>query len=76
MRHLPVHWSEGLFLRPHHFQALERSWSEQSSASTFASDPCSYGVVSVEIDSTALANRQIQLRSCRARMRDGTIVWL
>lgn len=76
MRHLPVHWSEGLFLRPHHFQALERCWAEKSWASTFATDPCGYGVVSVEIDPTALANRQIQLRSCRARMRDGTIIWL
>jgi type VI secretion system protein ImpJ len=28
MRNLPVHWSEGLFLRPHHFQTADRYWTE------------------------------------------------
>ncbi len=76
MRHLPVHWSEGLFLRPHHFQAHDRSWNERLSAATVASDPCCYGIVRLEIDPGALANRQFELRSCQARLRDGTLVWL
>jgi type VI secretion system protein ImpJ len=76
MRHLPVHWSEGLFLRPHHFQAQERCWNERAGVSLAATDPCSYGLVKLEIDPTALASRQVQLRSCRARLRDGTLIWL
>src|SRR5688572_28048231 len=28
MKNLPVHWSEGMFLRPHHFQAADRHWAE------------------------------------------------
>lgn len=76
MRHLPVHWSEGMFLRPHHFQASDRHWAEQAALHQLARDPCGYGIVKLEIDPTALANRQIELRSCRAVLRDGTVVWL
>lgn len=76
MRHLPVQWSEGMFLRPHHFQAAERHWGESQALGTVATDPCCYGIVRLEIDQVALANRQLQLRTCQARLRDGTIVWL
>ena len=76
MRHLPVHWSEGMFLRPHHFQAADRHWGEKLALSQTAEDPCSYGIVRIEIDPTALANRQLELRACQARLRDGTLVWL
>lgn len=76
MRHLPVHWSEGMFLRPHHFQAADRHWGERLALSNTANDPCSYGIVRIDIDPTALANRQLELRACQARLRDGTLVWL
>lgn len=76
MRYLPVHWSEGLFLRPHHFQALERSAAERLAVTVEALDPCSYGIVRLEIDAAALSNRKIALRRCQARLRDGTLVWL
>ena len=76
MRHLPVHWSEGMFLRPHHFQAADRHWGERLALSKAADDPCSYGIVRIDIDPTALANRQLELRACQARLRDGTLVWL
>ena len=76
MRHLPVHWSEGMFLRPHHFQASDRHWAEQAALQQAAHDPCGYGIVKLEIDPTALANRQVELRSCRVALRDGTLVWL
>jgi type VI secretion system protein ImpJ len=76
MRHLPVNWSEGMFLRPHHFQAADRHAAERLAISTVADDPCCYGIVRLEIDPVALANRQIELRACQARLRDGTLVWL
>jgi len=76
MRYLPVHWSEGLFLRPHHFQATERSAAERLALTAEALDPCSYGIVRLEIDAAALSNRKIALRRCQARLRDGTLVWL
>ena len=76
MRNLPVHWSEGLFLRPHHFQAMERASAERLAITFAAVDPCSYGVVWLELDAAALANRTVALRRCQARLRDGTMVWL
>ena len=76
MRYLPVHWSEGMFLRPQHFQAMDRARAEELAVATAATDPCSYGLARVEIDTAALANRQFQLRRCQARLRDGTLVWL
>jgi len=76
MRHLSVHWSEGMFLRPHHFQASDRHWGEHAALQHAAHEPCGYGIVKFEIDPTALANRQIEVRSCRAVLRDGTLIWL
>lgn len=76
MRHLPVHWSEGMFLRPHHFQANDRHWAEYTALHQVAHDACGYGVVRLEIDPTALANRQVEVRVCRAVMPDGTLIWL
>jgi len=76
MRYLPVHWSEGMFLRPQHFQASDRSWNEKLATAVTALDPCSYGIVRLEINPTALASRQVDVRACQARLRDGTLVWL
>jgi len=76
MRHLPVHWSEGMFLRPQQFQAMDRARVEELAVATAASEPCSYGIVRLEIDPAALAARQFELRRCQARLRDGTLVWL
>lgn len=74
MRHLPIHWSEGMFLRPQHFQANDRHWQEQHAVSSSVSDPCSYGFSKLEIDEAALANRQLVIRACQARFRDGTLL--
>lgn len=74
MRHLAVHWSEGMFLRPQHFQAADRHWQEQAALADELADPCCYGLAAIDLDPTALANRQLAVRGCRARLRDGTIV--
>lgn len=65
-----------MFLRPHHFQASDRHWAEQAALRQAAVDPCGYGIVKLQIDPAALANRQIQVSACRAVLRDGTLVWL
>jgi type VI secretion system protein ImpJ len=76
MRNLPVHWSEGLFLRPHHFQAADRYWTEALSACEQWDHAYHYGLRSVELSEEAIANHQVQLNSCNARMTDGTLVAL
>jgi type VI secretion system protein ImpJ len=76
MHYLPVHWSEGLFLRPHHFQAAERFWTELLATTQHWSNHYHYGVHAIEISQEALANYQVQVNRLHVRMKDGTVVAL
>jgi len=76
MRHLPVHWSEGMFLRPHHFQAADRFWQEQVGLGELWDHQFNYGVRAIEFSPEALENQQFQLHVLRARMKDGTLISL
>ncbi|GDY10574.1 type VI secretion system-associated protein [Planctomycetia bacterium] len=69
-----VHWAEGIFLRPHHFQAAERSLKDLVTRTHDWSSPYPYGVRKIDIDTDALANWRIVLRECHLRLRDGTQV--
>lgn len=73
MRNLAVHWSEGMFLRPHHFQAADRHWRELLATSTVWDSPYSYGIHHCELSSEALANYQVQVTGLQCRLADGTI---
>lgn len=74
MQNLPVQWSEGMFLRPHHLQAADRFWTETLAAGGQWDNPYNYGLQAVEISREAIANSQFQVNLCHARMRDGTLV--
>src|SRR5487761_1448061 len=76
MRNLPVHWSEGMFLRPHHLQAADRYWAELFQTSEQWDHEYNYGLRSLEYSKEALLNFQFQVHRCHARMRDGTLVSL
>jgi type VI secretion system protein ImpJ len=76
MRYLPVHWSEGMFLRPQHFQAADRYWNELLQTSQSWQNHYHYGLHAVEISQEALANFQFQVNQLHARMKDGTVVAL
>ena len=76
MRNLPVDWSEGLFLRPHHFQAADRFWAEVLQTSERWDHQYQYGVRHLELSHEAIANYQFQVNACHARMRDGTLISL
>ena len=76
MRNLPVHWFEGMFLRPQHFQAAERYWTEVLQTSEQWDHPYNYGLRSIALSSEAIANFQIDLTACKARLKDGTLVVL
>lgn len=76
MRNPPVHWSEGLFLRPHIFQAADRFWAEQMSVSEQWDHQYGYGIRAIEYSREALENHQFQINVLRARMPDGTLVSL
>ncbi len=74
MPNLPVHWHEGMFLRPHHLQAADRYWTETLQSSEKWDHAYNYGLRSFDYSKDALANSQFLLRSCNARLPDGTLV--
>ena len=73
MRYLPVHWFEGMFLRPHQFQAADRHWEECLATSGRWDNPYNYGIGHIDLSPEALANYQVQVAGLRARMQDGTL---
>ncbi len=76
MKNLPVNWHEGMFLRPQHFQAAERYWSELLETSERWDHAYNYGLYAVEFSRESIANAQFELSRCLARLPDGTLVTL
>jgi type VI secretion system protein ImpJ len=76
MHNSPVNWYEGLFLRPHHFQAADRYLAEAAQTSQQWDHPYGYGLVAIDFSREALGNNQFEVRQLKARMRDGTLVSL
>lgn len=67
-----VHWHEGMFLQPHHFQADHRYLTGRThSAISWPVHHC-WGLRSIEVDTDALANARLVVRSLQACLRDGT----
>ncbi len=69
-----VHWHEGMFLRPHHFQLDERFWTEQANRCVAWDHHYCWGLRSIDLDTAALSNYRLVVRSLQARMADGTLV--
>lgn len=69
-----VHWHEGMFLRPHHFQAADRHWRWQGNLGEKWDHNYNWGLRAVEIDQDALGANFFQAHSLEARLRDGTLV--
>ncbi len=68
-----VHWYEGMFLRPHHFQAAQRHALEATRRHLSLHMHHDWGLRSIEIDRDALANYRFVVRSISARLRDGSL---
>lgn len=68
----PVHWFEGMFLKPHHFQAAERYVRDRLLESEDWLHPHDWGLRSAKFDEDAIANHSLRLISCQARFKDGT----
>mgnify|MGYP003338452461 CR=1 FL=1 len=70
----PIHWNEGLFLRPHHFQAADRhDWAQRALGASLALGR-SAGIGEIDIDLDALGNHTFQVRVLKAVLPDGTLV--
>jgi len=67
-----IHWSEGMFLRPHHMQAAQR-WMETIVSTGFDTlRPFSWGFGQLNVATEPLENFTLRLDGCSARMKDGT----
>lgn len=66
-----IHWHEGLFLQPHHLQALQRSGEARAADERRLATPFPYGVVSSRLATDALENAQVRFERLRVIMPDG-----
>lgn len=69
-----VLWAEGMFLRPHHFQASERWHSDQLARMANWHLPYAYGLKSLVIDMEALKTFRLVVRDLQIRFPSGTFV--
>jgi type VI secretion system protein ImpJ len=69
-----VHWHEGMFLRPHHFQTAQRYIQYLSSLGEKWDLHYNWGLRSIELDLDALSNFRFVVRDLKVRLRDGTLV--
>jgi type VI secretion system protein ImpJ len=69
-----VHWHEGMFLRPQHFQTAQGHWLQQTSRSEKWDLQHNWGLRNIDLNLEALGNYRFVVRSLEARLRDGTLV--
>ena len=67
-----VIWSEGLFLRPHHFQQQERFFEGLIDQRQRATSRFAWGFTSIEIDQAALSQGLLQINRASGVLPDGT----
>lgn len=67
-----VHWSEGMFLRPHHLQASGRYQAERLRQEVRRVQPFFWGVSSIDIATDQLENFTFEVRDIEIKMKDGT----
>ena len=69
-----VVWSEGMFLRPQHFQQQDRALQRLVEGRVAGLRPYDWGFLELELEQEGLALGRIGLRRCRAILPDGTPV--
>jgi type VI secretion system ImpJ/VasE family protein len=66
-----LHWNDGQFLQPHHFQYLQRINAEYIRLNRYFALPYTYGLIDFELDQEALAGSRVVVRRFSAIMPDG-----
>ena len=67
-----VLWSEGMFLRPQHFQQLERSIDRRIAACVDGIPHTQWGFTTLRLDAAALRIGRVAISIARGRFPDGT----
>jgi type VI secretion system protein ImpJ len=74
MRNLsPVIWSEGLFLRPHHFQQQDRYHEDRLGLHLELLDRFHWGVAALEVERSALKNRVVEVSRAVVAFPSGAV---
>jgi type VI secretion system protein ImpJ len=71
-----VHWSEGMFLRPHHMQLAERHRAEQLRQEVRRLQPFFWGILRIDIAADQLENFTFEVRDTEVKLKDGTALSL
>ena len=69
-----IHWNEGMFLRPQHFQAADSLVAKELSLLGNTISHFGWGFKKLKIEEKALENYRFVVSSFLARMPDGTVV--
>ena len=67
-------WSEGMFLRPQHFQQNDRYLESLIENRCSSMRPYSWGVEELQINQEALSLGKIEIEKCKAILPDGTTI--
>ena len=67
-----VIWSEGLFLRPHHFQQLERYFESLLDARLIGAGTSQHGFLKLQIDTALLLQSKVHIAAGTGLFADGT----
>ncbi|MBW3698148.1 type VI secretion system baseplate subunit TssK [Vibrio sp. T187] len=68
----PVVWQDGMFMKPQHFQQLDRSQSKQSNMLSSYSSPLHWGIKRLEINNELLALGKIGITRAEGILQDRT----
>lgn len=69
-----IHWSEGLFLQPHHMQIMQRNFRETLAWQSRLIWSYPYGLIEARISDDQLENMRVSFDRLRAIMPSGLIV--
>lgn len=72
LRYSPsLSWTDGIFLRPHHFQQAQQELAQARNSDRTLALPHPYGIVHLEIDTTALEHLHFCITSLQAILPGG-----
>lgn len=70
----PVSWTEGMFLKPHHFQQADLYQDARLGFHLRAMSPFHWGVGKLRVDMEALDNMLFRVAVCETVMPDGLVI--
>lgn len=71
-----LHWCEGLFLQPHHFQYFQRFQEARLSSERKVAVPYDYGIIEATLLEAGLANKLVRFESLQVILPDGQFLHL